>query len=234
MTSDAPTPDPLEALALAELAGQCRDALDRFRRTGARSTDSRSCAEIVRRAARHDQDALGVMIRDISYPRIEEWCRSKLRSFGLTPQDVEDVQQEVANRLVRRFGRGQTPYNPGTLAEYYAFLLLTTRRLIIDMQAERRTSAAASLDYLQEEKGYEPSDPTFADEVERRMRFERFLELLPDTQMRDVFQRRLGLDESASEVAQALGIEKGEVYRLTERAVRILAANPEVRDMLGE
>src|SRR4051812_1097734 len=103
MTSSLASLETLEDLPLSDVHQQCQEALSRFKRTKDPGTDSRSCAEIIRRAAARGEAALGLLIHDISYPRIAEWCRSKLRSFGLTHHDIEDVQQEVGRRLVRKF-----------------------------------------------------------------------------------------------------------------------------------
>jgi RNA polymerase sigma factor (sigma-70 family) len=225
MTDISPGSFP-EKSALSVLIDECKDQIQQYKR-GALSGDSPSCAEIVRRAAYGEQEALTALL-EISRPMVEGKCPRNLREMK------EDIIQEVNLRLIRKFRNQASSYRHSTFAAYHVYVNMTTKSVILNMQ--RGEITPASLDQLQEKQ---PSELTKAqltkslpvDRVELREILEKILNQLSDPLEREAIYRRLALEESPEEIAEALqekspGIAKEEIYRLVERALRRLKNNP--------
>ncbi|NTW00034.1 MAG: sigma-70 family RNA polymerase sigma factor [Oscillochloris sp.] len=212
---------PINMLTIADLQNRCTEEQARYHRSTPQ--ESVCCLEIVRRAAAHDDDAFAALI-EASRPTILRRCPTALRNAQ------DDLAQEVASRLFLRLYRGEPPFQVTTFAAYVVYLKLTCASATQTLRG--RQAADESLDLLHNATGYEPIAPQCTDVVDRRMLLERWLELLPSPAHREAFRRRFALDQSPDEVAQAMGVTKKEVFRLTEQAIRILKNLPEVREML--
>ncbi len=221
-TSQSPASPPLATLPIAELERHCAEEQARYRRDPA-PQESAGCLEIVRRAAARDKAAFAALL-----PLIALTIRRRHRTAP--PDAREELQQEVAMRLFQRLYYGEPPFQVTHFPAFMAYLALTCSSTLKTLAARRST--AESLEALREATGYEPPAPLPSDAVERRMRLERYLELLPTPAHRETFRRRFALGQPPAEIAETMGLTRSEVYRLIEQAVRLLAALPEVREML--
>ncbi len=215
--------EPTTDQSLEDLQTCCDQELARYRR-GSTGQESVCCLEIVRRAATTPDDATFAALLHMSRPLILQRCPAALRPMH------DDLVQEVATRLFRKFHRGDQLFQVTTFAAYRVYLQLTCVSAAHTVRTQQ--SAAESLDTLHAATGFEPAAPLPTDAVERRMLLDRWLDLLPDPRQRAVFHHRFVLDEPPEAIAQALGITKKEVYRLVEQAIRVLKDIPEVREML--
>lgn len=183
--------------------------------------------EILHQAASGDSDALQRLL-ELSLPLIRKQCPPALYAW------IDDIQQIVAYRLVRKFRSEESPYQASTLAAYRSFVQRTTLNVSLNiLRSERRSQ---SLEELNAATGFEPAKQPEANQVNARLRMERCLELLPDPLAREVFWRRFILQESVEETVNALVAEgwdvtHKEVYRTTERSILHLSKLPEVREM---
>ncbi len=222
-TSSVAPGTPLNELPFPELQDCCEDELAHYRRNPSRQ-ESVCCLEIVRRAAANQDDAAFAALLHISRPVIQKRCPTDLRDIH------DELEQEVATRLFRKFYRAEQPFQVTTFAAYLVYLQLTCFSAVHEVRAHQ--AQHHSLDNLRTSTGFEPAAPLPTDEVERRMLLERWLELLPDQKRREVFHRRFALGETPAAIAQALGIAKKDVFRLVEQTIRLLKDMPEVREML--
>lgn len=183
--------------------------------------------ETLHRAASGDAEALQHLL-ELSLPWIRKQCPPSLYGW------IDDIQQIVAYRLVRKFRNEVSPYQVSTLAAYRSFVQRTTLNVSRNIWRDERRSQ--SLEELSEATGFEPARQPEADRVNDRLRIERCLELLPDQIAREVFWRRFILQESVEETVVALSetgwdVSHKEVYRITERSILHLSKLPEVREM---
>jgi DNA-directed RNA polymerase specialized sigma24 family protein len=223
---NAPSETMRPALAeqsVPELQECCQDEIARYRRNPGRR-ESVCCREIVLRTATSFDDEVFAALMHVSHPTIRRRCPPDLHDA------CDDLEQEVAARLFHKFTRAEQPFQVTTFAAYLSYLQITCLSAVQELRGQR--SPDASLDYLQAVRGVEPAAPQPGDAVERRMLFERWLDLLADPAMREAFRRRFALDETPEQIAQALQRSKKEVYRLVEQAIRQLTGIPEVREML--
>lgn len=209
-------------LLLEELLQGCQEQIKRYKEQSSRQ-DSEHCAEIVRRAAHGDDEALGVMLYEISYPIVEKKCPWNLR------RQLEDLKQEVALRLIRKFRHSepQKRYRPSTFAAYHLYLNLTIRSAASQM----RKPQPESLDALRDILGFEPTDESALDHVDQVLLTQQVLQTLSNHPLqRAALYRRHVLGESVAEIAQALrvvqpDITKKKVYKLIELGLRKLRAS---------
>jgi DNA-directed RNA polymerase specialized sigma24 family protein len=209
-------------LSLAELHPCCLEEIARYR-TRRTQAESLCCLEIVQRAACDDGPALDVLLT-ISASLVQQRCSADLR------QHLDDIQQEVALRLFQKFRSRTTPFQPKTFAAYRVYLQMTLKS--VEILFIRQQPAHDSLEQRHAATGEELAAPPVMDVVERRAFLRRCLDLLPDRMLQAVFYRRFVLDETPNHVATFLGIDKQQVFRLTERAIRVLRDEPEIGDML--
>jgi len=213
------TTDP--KLLLEELLQGCQEQIKRYKKQSS-SQDSEHCAQIVRRAAHGDDEALGVMLYEISYPIVEKKCPRDLR------RQLEDLKQEVALRLIRKFRhpKPEKRYRPSTFAAYHLYLNLTIRSAASRM----RKPQPDSLERLHELLGFEPTDESALDHVDQVLLSQQVLQSLSNHPLqRAALYRRHVLGESVAEIAQALRtvqpeMTKKKVYKLIELALRKLRA----------
>lgn len=222
MASDAMY-EPLTEHTLTKLQDCCQDELARYRRQPTRH-ESVCCLEIVRRAAATPDDATFAALLAISRPTIQKHCPADLRPLQ------DDLMQEVAARLFRKFSRAERSFQVTTFAAYLLYVQLTCKSATQTVRAHY--TQHTSLDHVRETTGFEPAASLPTDTVEHRMLLDRWLHLLPDLLMREAFRRRFALGETPAEIAEAMKLSKREVYRLVEQAIRRLSSEPEVRAML--
>lgn len=186
--------------------------------------------EILHRAAAGDACALDLLL-EVSLPLIRQKCPVSLRNH------IDDVQQIVAYRLVRKFRSTTSPYQASTFFAYRSFLNKVTMNVAINLW--HGENHLQSLEALNETAGFEPTMQSEAEAIDARLRLERCLELLPDGLMREVFRLRFLLDTSVDEtltILQQQGhrVTRQDVYRMTERSIGYLSKLPEVRDMFEQ
>ncbi len=219
---------PIGKRSLSQLRQECQAQLDQFRRTRDRDVASRSCDEILRRAVAGDAAAFDALW-DISIPLVRSHCPPELLVA------IDDVQQLVAERLIRKFRSRTSPYRADGFAAYRTYLNLTVKSVCLNMQ--QRDPACESLNRLHATRRLEPVEPSTIRSVERLLVLQRCMALLPDDLHREVFRRRIVLQEDVSTIVTELqplvpGLTTQDVYRLTERSIRLLRSMPEVREML--
>lgn len=219
---------PISTRSLSQLRQECQAQLDRFRRTHNRDVASRSCDEILRRAAAGDAAAFDVLW-EISIPLVRSHCPPELL-FA-----IDDVQQLVAERLIRKFRSRTSPYRAEGFAAYRTYLNLTLKSVCLNMQ--QRDPACESLNRLHTTRRLEAVEPSTIRRVERLLMLQRCMALLPDDLHREVFRLRIVLQEEVETIVAELqplapGLTLREVYRLAERNIRLLRNMPEVREML--
>lgn len=230
-------------VSLEWLLVECQHTLHTYQQTKDRNIDTKSCEEILRRAAIGDATAFSMLIEHISLPRIESWCRtnSKFRSRFASAEDIQDIQQETAIRLVRKFRHASSPYQPGAFKQYLHYLKMTMFSVVIDHQDSTTipnksgARSMVSLEMLRDLHGIEAAISTNLNEqFEQRERFQQLLTLIPDQVSQHIFMRRFGYYESPEEIAKAMDLDIKEVYRYVERTIRKLARLPETRELFEE
>jgi RNA polymerase sigma factor (sigma-70 family) len=214
---------PDDSWGLPALQECCQEELTRFRKDKSKQ-ESICCLNIVQRAAAGDDDALSTLMT-LSQQLVQNRCPADLRHLQ------EDMAQTLAERLIHVFRKRGHPFQAQSFPAYRNYLNLTYHSVFIE--TSKAHPKDASLDRLRE-AGFEQAGQGSLDDVDRRLLLQRFLELLPDEQMRDAFRRRMTAGESPDEIAQALGITKQQVYRLLEKAIRKLKKQAEVQDMMEE
>lgn len=228
--SHQPVPDPLslQARPLEQLCQECQTQLQQFQRVRNRHVDSSSCDEILRRAAQGDAEALDILLT-ISLPLIRQHCPPALR------QSSDDVQQLVAERLIRKFRSSDSPYQAGTFAAYRVYLNKTIMSVCSNLQ--QRDRPTESLERLQASIGFEPAQPDGpVTDLYRHVLFARCEALLPDAWHREVFRRRIVRQDDVATIIRDLQpgmphLTHQDVYRVAAQCILILSKLPEVRDM---
>ena len=207
------TPDPLSQTSLSELHLLCQKAVDEYSRSRNNKTDSSSCVEILRRAARGENEAIGVILL-ISRPFIEKKCPPDLRAHS------EDIIQNVNLRLFKKFRNQKNPFQVTTFPRYRVYLNAVIANVIYNIR--ENNPAIVSLDQLAEAIGVEPEQPDRSQEIENLMLFQQLLELLDDPLEREIIRRRYGKGEKSANIAEALELDLKKVYRIADRAIRRL------------
>ncbi|MFV9507479.1 MAG: RNA polymerase sigma factor [Oscillochloridaceae bacterium umkhey_bin13] len=222
-TLPTPTKPVLRDMLLATLQTCCAEEQARYQRDPTQDA-SACCIEIIRRAATAQDDAAFAALLAIARPFVQAACSHDLRHA------YDDLQAEVDTRLFKKFYRGEQPFQASHFGAFVNYVKLTAKSA--EFLLRKAQPADESLEDLYGVTGYEPPTPGPEDLVERRMRFERYLELLPTPAHREAFYHRFALGQDSAEVAAALGLSKPEVFRLVEQAIVILAKIPEVRELL--
>ncbi|NCC31628.1 MAG: sigma-70 family RNA polymerase sigma factor [Chloroflexia bacterium] len=213
----------LGSLSLDDLQSRCEAQLAAFQQSRDSRQDSRSCEEILRRAANGDEDAFARLWL-ISIPLVRKLCPIQCRD------DLDDLLQEVAINLLRKFRHPTSPYQARSFAEYRVYVHTTVVHTCLKMP---RRAPTVDLEALR----IEPSQGEATDVVLRYAFYDRCLELLPDELYREAFRRRFVLDEDPATIAEALrdrdaSLTIKDIYRLIERCIKLLAKLPEIRGML--
>lgn len=223
-------------LSLEELSRLCNEALDQYRHTSASDTDSDSCAEIVRRAAHAEKEALRYLLK-LSDPLIRNLVQYKWPESLRQAHSVDDVVQEVSLRLVRKFYNRASPFQASTFPEYRNFLTLTVRSVALNIIT--REAEVDSLEALQESSEVEDHRPPIISEMEAQELVQHCLSMLPDPMERAVIYHRLILNDDVDHIREMLAliepdITKNKIYRLVEKGIRHLRTRPELRALFGK
>ncbi len=226
MTSALPPDlDPtLNVKPLAELQQHCESQITAFQRSRDGRQDSSSCEEILRRAAAGDGDAFALLWA-ITIPFVRQNCPPQCRD------SLDDLQQEVAIRLMKKFRHPIAPYRAGSFAEYRIYVNVTIRSVCSNAQ---RSPYAAPVS-LEARRDIHATPMT--QEVLRHVFYNRCEALLPDALHREAFRHRFVRMEEIADIVVALrvrfpDITTKHVYRIIERCMDLLKAHPEVREML--
>jgi len=147
------------------------------------------------------------------------------RGFGLSPEDCEDVQQEVLVKYVRTWSSDVEPDN------VEAWLETATGRLITDRwRAEHRRPLAAEVadrdgdpydvvaDFMDKARSRQPSMPAVGDAVVQEV-----FGLVPPADAA-LLQRRFVDDVDPADLADELGISRAAVDQRVSRAKARLRA----------
>lgn len=208
-----------DSFSLSDLARLCQQAVDEYKRSRNNNTDSSSCVEILRRAARGENEAIDVILL-ISRPFIEKKCPRELKVH------CDDIIQDVNIRLLKKFRNQKNPFKVTTFPEYRVYLNTTTFNVIYNVR--EKNPYTESLDQLTEIQGFEPEQPDNSQEIENLMLLEQLLALLDDRLEREIIRRRYGIGEKSADIAVALGLDLKKVYRIAERGVRHLKKKSEL------
>jgi RNA polymerase sigma factor (sigma-70 family) len=136
------------------------------------------------------------------------------------PEDAEDVTGEAFHRAYAAWCSGHGP-----TGQALPWLLLITRRLVIDKVRRRRLIAWLPLAGLS--PAHEPSDAADTGRTEFWLWFDRFARELPDRQ-REVLILRYQRDLDDESIAEILGLSASGVRSLVARACKTLRRNPEI------
>ncbi len=216
------------AQPLAALCQECAAQLAQFARSHRREVASHSCDEILRRAVAGDAEAFAALWT-FTLPLVRQHCPPVLRPT------LDDVAQLVAERLLRRFRNRQPPFQAGTFAAYRTYVNLTLKSVCLNLQ--QRTKPLHSLEAMHAATGFDPVGAQSAThDVQRMLLLRRCLLLLPDDLHREVFRRRIVLQEEVASVLQAVqaiapGTTQREVYQAAARCIQMLSSLPEVHAM---
>jgi RNA polymerase sigma-70 factor, ECF subfamily len=136
------------------------------------------------------------------------------------PDDAEDVAGEAFQRAYSAWLSGHGPAGSDV-----AWLLLITRRLVIDKVRRRRLISWLPLGGLS--RAHEPSDGGDTGRTEFWLWFGRFARELPARQ-REVLILRYQRDLDDDSIGQILGLSASGVRSLAARACATLRRNPEI------
>ncbi len=138
-----------------------------------------------------------------------------------SPEDAEDVASEAFGKAYAAWQKGRGPGG-----QPLPWLLLITRRAVIDRSRRRKVLAWLPLDSLH--PGHEPADLSAeASRSEFWLWFDRFARELPDRQ-REVLILRYRRDLDDAQIGQIMGITPSAVRSLVARACEALRRNPEI------
>jgi len=207
----------LSTASLEDLCKACLDELARYWRKADPANETGSCLEILRRAAAQDPNAIGVLLLRISYPLVAAYCPDDLKAW------VEDVQQEVALRLLRKFMNREQPYRVTSFPAYLKYLRLTVRSVIWNLR-EQNKMAESLEESVEYQDGGSVSDVANPD---RAILARQLLAALPNPLQRECLERRYVLGQSPDEIAADLQllypeVTKAQVYRWLGRGLRKL------------
>jgi len=136
------------------------------------------------------------------------------------PEDAEDVAGETFHRAYAAWGSGHGP-----AGQALPWLLLITRRLVIDKARRRRLISWLPLGGTN--PAHEPAHPGDTGRTEFWLWFERFARELPDRQ-REVLILRYQRDLDDDSIGEILGLSASGVRSLVARACATLRRNPEI------
>lgn len=228
--AETPNVQALNKALLSQLVDQCKLQIQDFKE-GKSSTDSSSCAEIVRHAASGNSEALGLLLNEISKPIIMSRCPQGLRG------EIDEFVQQVNERLIRKFLSTNSPFRALSFQAYHSYLNATIQSVISNWARQKRP--VSLLDGGHKNQKTEPATSPTTNKVEREEIFEKLLALLPDPLEQEVLMRRIALDESPNEIVESLklvgkSVTKQEVFRLTEKALRHLRKNYKTQQIIAD
>lgn len=241
------TPDDLASLPLDMLEVRCRQETQRYRQS--RTSDTRFCLEIFRRALRRSaQVALGAPTysdedaRTILVAIYSDFIRAQLSPQVTRVVGHDDLVQAVWLRFWQA-AKNELAFD--TLEQALSYLKQTAVTAQIEARRRQRThlreqSLEGELRSLGEERFADERATMFDLHVRRRFR-RRCTELLPDPLEQRIFWMRYNMDKPRA-IAQQLAQEGRQlggyqptarrVSDLLERLYKRLADDPEIRDLL--
>ena len=135
-------------------------------------------------------------------------------------EDAEDVTADAFQRAYAAWGSGHGP-----AGQSLPWLLLITRRLVIDKTRRRRLLSWLPLESLR--PSHEPADEAATGRTVFWLWFERFARELPERQ-REVLILRYQRDLDDAAIGELLGLSASGVRSLVGRACATLRRNPEI------
>jgi RNA polymerase sigma-70 factor (ECF subfamily) len=165
-------------------------------------------ADLVRRAARRDADAMAVLLTELR-PGLVRYCRARLGRIGGAYTTADDVAQEVCLALLRALPTYRDVGKP-----FSAFVYGIAAHKVADAQrAAVRNSVAAPVAEISDEPDTTESGPEqSAERSDLARRLSGLLARLSETH-REIVLLRVAVGLSAEEV--------GEVVGMTAAAVRV-------------
>lgn len=143
----------------------------------------------------------------------------KQRRLFVSPDDGDDISQEVALRLSRKFF-GDSPYRPDTFQSYLSFLYVTTASVILNRRRQQHLPTV-SLDAQLARLGafVEPADPASdpASVMGQRESMQCVLALFADRDEQRAFFCKYILQQRAHDAALLMGVPVKQVYALNAR-----------------
>ena len=149
--------------------------------------------------------------------------RDVFRYAVLMLRSVEEAEDVVGEAFGRAYAAWQSGRGPSGQA--LPWLLLITRRLVIDRSRRRKLLSWLPLEALH--PAHEPSGEPETSRTEFWMWFERFARELPDRQ-REVLILRYQRDLDDDQIGEILAISASAVRSLVARACAALRRNPEI------
>jgi RNA polymerase sigma-70 factor (ECF subfamily) len=150
------------------------------------------------------------------YKDVYRYALLMLRSV----EDAEDVTAETFHRAYKAWDSGHGP-----TGQAMPWLLLITRRLVIDRTRRRRLISWLPLGLMN--RANEPSDGANMGRTEFWLWFDRFARELPGRQ-REVLILRYQRDLDDESIGEILGLSASGVRSLVARACEALRRNPEI------
>ncbi len=167
-------------------------------------------------------DRVAIANRQMSLLYDEAWVPVFRYAFMLLRhrEDAEDVCAEAFSRAHQAWADGRGPVGPAL-----PWLLLITRRLVIDRQRRRRLFAWLPLSESRD--GVYDAGMTGIARAEVWLWFEQLSRVLPVRQ-REAVILRYQFDMPDDEIGQIMGLSSAGVRTLVSRAMSALRAHPEM------
>ena len=166
-----------------------------------------------------DVDGAGASFEALYRQRYRDVYRYALLMLH-SAEDAEDVTADAFQRAYAAWGSGHGP-----AGQSLPWLLLITRRLVIDKARRRRLLSWLPLASLH--PTHEPSAEADTGRTEFWLWFERFARELP-TRQREVLILRYQRDLDDDAIGEILGLSASGVRSLVGRACATLRRNPEI------
>lgn len=231
------------ALTLNQVREHCRQETLKFQRS--QPSDGRFCLELFTRAlvvapnGYADEAAWEALVETYT-SRIHTVVR-KRASLRLPPAEIEDFTQQVWLRISKAGQRGLVFTYLGQALAYIDKAILCEQ---IDFIRRRTDHNETSIDTMRDEYGQEPPANSAANPIplhEQRRFDARCLELLPDPTVNLIFRlnRRGHQPKEIAAILQRQTIQISNrpptaraVSDILERAITLLSADQEIRDLL--
>ncbi len=214
--------------SIAQLNILCQQEIDDYIRC--QKGNSEHCLEIVRRATQGDSDALSILLNEITRIMVAKKYRKKYKSAE--PFSLDDLQQAVSERLIKKFRSDISPYKTTTFAGYHAYVNITADNIASNWltRGAHKYETTLSTGILRLPGGNRPEH-----EVQKRERQRALLQLLNlarEPLIREVLRLRIGYAESIDNVLQTLqprhpDLTSEKLYRLVEKGKRQIRSHPD-------
>ena len=234
MNPSDPDSTDVARLPLSILLKKCQEQIRLVQENKAEENQQDICIEIVRRAAKCDQEALGILMNDISRPMIDSRC-------PLFPDfDREDFIQNVMVQMLAKFYDPKSPFVAKTFPAYRVYLYTTIKSILFRMNKVEQRYHPGDFDEIQESspaKFMVEQEDKLGQEEEQKER-ESLAQYCLDS-LRDkpeelaVVYHRFILGENIKEVVTALqstfpGLTVRDVYKHLASAMRRMKKLPRI------